>query len=206
MALTVRIIEKRTGMDKYQNKYRSQTTRASWCNYADNGTYFITICTDNRVHYFGAIEDGNMILSEIGLIVQQEWDKSFEIRKELFCDLYVIMPNHIHAILRIENNCLNESRVDPHGRADLQQIGRADIQQRTNQSILYGITYRPPKSISSFVAGFKSAATKRINEYRNMPKSPVWQSRFYDHIIRNDDEYNRIERYILENPKNCELV
>ena len=96
MALTVRIIEKRTGMDKYQNKYRSLTARATWWNYANRGIYFITICTDNRVHYFGAIEDGNMILSEMGLIVQHEWDKSFEIRKELFCDLYVIMPNHIH--------------------------------------------------------------------------------------------------------------
>jgi len=169
-------------MDKYQNKYRSSKARATWWNYANSGIYFITICTDNRENYFGAIENGKMILSEIGLIVQQEWDKSFQIRKELFCDLFVIMPNHIHAILRIENNC-------------------PDLPPKSN-----GIAYRPPKSISSFVAGFKSAATKRINEYRKMPRSPVWQSRFYDHIIRNDDEYIRIKKYILENPKNWNLL
>lgn len=172
-------------MDKYQNRYRSQTARATWWNYANNGIYFITICTDNREHHFGAIENGKMILSDIGLIVQQEWDKSFEIRKELFCDVYMIMPDHIHAILRIANN------VHPYGCADVQ---------------FHGIAYRPPKSISSFVAGFKSAATKRINEYRKMPKSPVWQSRFHDHIIRNNDEFIRIEKYILENPQNWHLL
>ena len=183
-------------MDKYQNKYRTPTARVSWWNYANNGAYFITICTENREHYFGKIENGKMILSEIGLIVQQEWDKSFEIRAELFCDVFVIMPNHIHAILRIDNNCPDETRVGPHGSADLQQIGRAYVPKS------HGVAYRPPKSISSFVAGFKSAATKRINEFRNMPKSPVWQHRFHDHIIRNESEYVRIKQYILENPKN----
>jgi putative transposase len=188
-------------MNKFLNKYRSEKARANWWNYSDNGIYFITICTDNRKHYFGVIEKKEMILSEIGLIVQEEWDKSFDIRKELFCDIYVIMPNHIHAILRIANNCPDESHVvvDPHGRADLQH-GRADL------PISHGIAYRPPKSISSFVAGFKSSATKRINEYRKMPKSPVWQSRFYDRIIRNDDEYFRIEKYILENPQHWDLL
>ncbi|TAM98365.1 MAG: transposase, partial [Chitinophagaceae bacterium] len=57
-------------------------------------------------------------------------------------------------------------------------------------------------SISSFVAGFKSSATKRINEFRKTPKKPVWQSRFHDHIIRNESEHNRIDQYILSNPQN----
>ncbi len=54
--------------------------------------------------YFGDIRDKEMILSELGIIVEQEWNKSFKIRAELFCDAFIIMPNHIHAILRIENN------------------------------------------------------------------------------------------------------
>lgn len=98
-------------MDKYQNRYRSASARASWWNYASDGIYFITICTDNREHYFGEIVNGEISLSEMGLIIQQEWNKSFEIRTELFCDVYVIMPNHIHAILRIENNHLNQYRT-----------------------------------------------------------------------------------------------
>jgi putative transposase len=79
------------------------------------------------------------------------------------------------------------------------KTGRADLQPSPKN---HGVAYRPPRSISSFVAGFKSAATKRINEFRKMPESPVWQSRFYDHIIRNNDEYIRIEKYIMKNPQN----
>lgn len=67
-----------------------------------------------------------------------------------------------------------------------------------------GVAYRSPKSISSFVAGFKSAATKYINEFRNAPKLPVGQSRFHDHIIRNNAEYQRINNYIETNPRNWE--
>jgi hypothetical protein len=65
MALAIRIIEKRNGMDKYQNKYPAPTARASWWNYASRGIYFITVCTENRVHYFGAIEDGNLVFMTI---------------------------------------------------------------------------------------------------------------------------------------------
>ncbi|MEI6050675.1 MAG: transposase, partial [Bacteroidota bacterium] len=65
-----------------------------------------------------------------------------------------------------------------------------------------GVAYRPPKSISSFVAGFKSSATKHINELRETPKFSVWQTRFHDHIIRNDAEYLRINKYIENNPQN----
>jgi putative transposase len=180
-------------MDKYQNKYRIPSTRAAWWNYAGNGVYFITICTAGREYYFGEIKNGVMILSVMGCIVQQEWDKSFEIRTELFCDTFVIMPNHIHAILRIENN---DPNVGTHGRAPL-PIPIPTPQQPQS----HGVAFRLPKSISSFVAGFKSVATKRINEFREMPKSPVWQSRFYDRIIRNDAEYNRIKKYILDNPQ-----
>jgi hypothetical protein len=80
--------------------------------------------------------------------------------------------------------------VETHGRASLRH------------DKLKGIAYRPPKSVSSFVAGFKSSATKRTNEYQNTAKSSLWQSRFHDHIIRNDDEYAHIKQYIETNIMN----
>jgi putative transposase len=67
-----------------------------------------------------------------------------------------------------------------------------------------GIAYRPPKSISSFVAGFKSSATKKVNQYRQTPGMNLWQERFHDHIIRNDAEYQRILEYIETNPAQWE--
>jgi putative transposase len=179
-------------LDKFQNKYRIESSRADWRDYSASGTYFITICAAGQDHLFGKIKNGEMILSEIGLIVNQEWYRSFEIRRELFSDSFVIMPNHIHAILRIENNESMDGNVETHGRV-VETHGRASLP---------GVAFRPPKSISSFIAGFKSAATKRINEFRKTPGSPVWQPRFHDHIIRDADEFDRINKYILDNPQN----
>jgi hypothetical protein len=90
--------------DKFQNRYRIPSARASWWDYSQNGLYFITICTANRKTILGNIENKQMVLSHIGIMVKEEWEKSFSIRNELFCDIYVIMPNHIHATLRIDNN------------------------------------------------------------------------------------------------------
>ena len=177
-------------MEKFQNRYRIPSARAAWWDYANPGAYFITICTHNRKHIFGQIYNGEMYLSPIGQIVVEEWNRSFEIRAELFCDAWIIMPNHSHALLRIEPT-----------NGDAHKNGQAHDQVQTHgRAFLHGAAYRSPKSISSFVAGFKSAATTRINQYRNTPKQPIWQTRFHDHIIRNDIEYARIANYIEQNP------
>jgi REP element-mobilizing transposase RayT len=200
--------------EKFQNKYRIPSARASWWNYGAEGMYFITINTYNKNYWFGEIVEGEMVLSEIGKIVLEEWDKSFGIRVELFCDVFVIMPNHLHAILRIENsNQISQANVETHGRVSKtssyndsvhnETHGSASLQTGTmNNEKLMPI--RIPKSISSFIAGFKSAATKRINQYRNTPKHAVWQARFYDHIIRSTEEYIRISNYICTNVERWE--
>ncbi len=130
-----------------------------------------------------------MYLSPMGIIVQEEWEKSFDIRAELHCDVWVIMPNHIHAIVQIAHP--DEKKGDIQMPNDL-------VPPKA------GIAYRSPKSISSFVAGFKSSVTKRINALRNTPKMPVWQPRFHDHIIRNEMEYQRIYNYIKANVEQWE--
>jgi len=192
-------------MPKFQNKYRSETARAQWWNYANDGAYFITICTAGREWIFGEISNNEMHLSPIGEIVYQEWNISFDIRAELFCDTFVIMPNHIHAILRIENCIVGTAGVvGTHGIVGTHS--RASLQQSSTPKNT-GVAYRSPKSISSFVAGFKSAATKRINQYRMDAQPPiktgaVWHTRFHDHIIRNGDEHQRIFNYIENNIAN----
>jgi len=177
--------------EKYKNKYRIPSARLQGWNYSANAEYFITICTANRECLFGYFENCEMFLSDFGKIVDTEWNKSFEIRKELYCEAFMIMPNHIHAILRIDNDSatVKTHDVETHGRASLR-----DTEQN------HGIAYRPPKSISSFVAGFKSAVTKQINEMRNTPQQSVWQTRFHDHIIRDNSSFYNIANYIANNP------
>ena len=145
-----------------------------------------------------------MELSDFGKIAIQEWWVSFEIRSELFCDAFVIMPNHLHGIIRIDKNIgdglITGAKVvdgtnvvldvGTHGRASLHPKQQ---QQQQQQQQNQGVAFRSPKSVSSFVAGFKSSVTKKINECRGLPKNPVWQSRFHDHIIRNEIEFHSIK-------------
>jgi len=146
-----------------------------------------------------------MKLTDLGKIVDAEWQKSFVIRNELFLDKYIIMPNHLHAIAIINNNesiTMNKTdNVETHGRASLQS-------QSQSQSRSF---YRLPKSISLFLAGFKSTVNSKIDDYidendLNIPKynrnNHFFQSNYHDHTIRNEKELFRIRQYIKNNPQN----
>jgi putative transposase len=108
--------------DKYQGIYRGQTFRLQNWDYGSEGLYFITICTQNREHFFGEIEpfsatnheNGKMILSEIGKIVQSEWLKTPSIRPDMNLELFefVVMPNHFHAVIGIGANSFNNLKND----------------------------------------------------------------------------------------------
>jgi putative transposase len=188
-----------TMSEKFQNKYRISSSRLKNWNYSLDAAYFITICAYKHECYFGAVANGEMQLSGIGEIVKTEWEKSFEMRAELFCDVYVIMPNHIHAILIIDKNNLGDSvgeNIETQG-GFVETHGRASLRQNKNT----GIAYRSPKSISSFVAGFKSSVTKQV---RKIHADFNWQSRFHDHIIRNQQSWQNISNYIQNNPMKWE--
>src|SRR5690554_2324507 len=79
----ITIKNKHPNMDKFQNKYRIPTARASFWDYGWTATYFVTICTCNQICYFGNIVEGEMVLSDIGKIVKKEWLKTFEMRADM---------------------------------------------------------------------------------------------------------------------------
>ena len=89
--------------DKFKNRYRINSHRMPNWDYAGNGIYFITIVTQGRECVLGNIVNNKMVLSNFGKIVNCEWRKSFEIRNELHLDEYIIMPNHLHAIVILDN-------------------------------------------------------------------------------------------------------
>ena len=253
--------------------------------------YFITIVVQNHICHLGRIGNKKMILFEFGKIAEQEWHRSFELREELFLHEFIIMPNHIHALIGIKHPIdreINEihtpgahdmdggpgDHVDTHGRAyqnpetedDSDMPGRTNQNNdsnthghanqnddvnthgRTNQnndSNTHGRAYknddvnthgrayrhapdtdapdaqagpyskerkfiRKPKSISSFIAGFKSAVIVRIDDYIDdhkleIPKfnrkNKFWQDNYHDRIIRTDAEYWNVKRYIVRNPE-----
>ncbi|MBR2202317.1 MAG: hypothetical protein IJ894_16550, partial [Bacteroidales bacterium] len=88
--------------DKFKNKYRIPSNRLRGWNYANNGHYFITIVAASREPLFGNINNGEMQLNEIEQIVNDQFFKSFEMRQELFLGSFVLMPNHLHAIIILD--------------------------------------------------------------------------------------------------------
>jgi REP element-mobilizing transposase RayT len=132
------------------------------------GAYFVTVCTRDREPLFGEIVDGAMRLNEYGQVVHREWIRSAEIRDEIDLDAFVVMPNHLHGIVVIQDGgtTFRSAGVGAHGRAPL----RESPSQRHPES-----PHRPPRSLGSLIAGFKSAAAKRINAMRGTPGMPVWQ-------------------------------
>ncbi len=151
-------------------------------DYSADGAYFITICTKDRKHDFGKIKKERMFLSPIGKIAENFWKEIENIHKHVILDEFVVMPNHIHGIIFIQN----ESVETRHWRVSTQtQFGKL-----------------PPKSISSIINHFKGGTKKwaNKNEYENF----MWQKNFYDHIVRNEEELNRIRQYIIDNPMNWE--
>ncbi|MFA5432597.1 MAG: transposase [Candidatus Paceibacterota bacterium] len=193
-------------MDKFKGKYRIESNRLKGWNYSSDAKYFITLVTQNRECNLGNIVNGEMILSDIGKIIETEWLKSFEIRNELFLDEYIIMPNHLHAIVIIQNK---EMEIGSHVPvdSDVETHGRASLQSQSQSPSFY----RMPKSISSFVGGFKSAINSKIDDYIDkhnltIPKynrnNHFFQPNYHDHIIRNNQSYEKIKNYIINNPRN----
>lgn len=117
-------------------------------------------------------------MNELGKIVEKEWLRSEKIRKEIYLDEFIIMPNHLHGVVFIIE-CADKPTVGANGRSPLRMR---------------------PKSVSSLMAGFKSAATKQINLFCNTPGADLWQRNYYEHIIRNEKELARIRQYICNNP------
>jgi REP element-mobilizing transposase RayT len=164
-------------------KHHRQSIRLRDYNYSQPGYYFLTICTYKKQCWFGEIKNDQMYINQIGKIVANEWLNTPKIRPNFQLDEWVIMPNHLHGIVIINERI--SGLVDE--KITLWGARNAPLRQE-------------PNSISSFVAGFKSAATKRINLLRDNRDIPIWQRNYYESIIRDEQSLITIQEYIKNNP------
>ena len=263
-------------MDKYQNKYRIQTARAVWHDY-DGGAYFVTICTAGRAYYFGEIRNGEMILSGIGKIAEAVFTNVSEYYPYAEIPLFVIMPNHVHAIVFIDdyccdhaakhcerecghdcghdngNDCGRECEHDngndnghnyghDYGHDCRDAINRVSTGSMGSMGPMEAVERSAERSMEHPVVKRLQAMSKPADNTSGMDtnigirlskggitgnKNPMvskilgtvirgvkarvshlarhngnhfsWQSRYYDRIIRNDKEMNRVAEYIDNN-------
>ena len=194
-------------MDRFNNKYRVASARAQWWDYGWNGAYFITICTANREHFFGEIQNGKMILSPTGVIADIIWHEIPNHHPNVELGDFVVMPNHIHGILILDKPGDNGGRrAVETGHAlsvdnDIIETGHALSLLRDNAKTIGQQRFQNigKNTVSSIVGSYKSAVTKHANR---LGLGNGWQPRFHDHIIRDDGEYQRISDYIVANPEN----
>lgn len=164
------------------NKHHRHSVRLSGYDYTDDGAYFVTICTFNREHLFGEVDETIMRMNTQGEIVMDCWNALPTHFPYAECDSFVIMPNHVHGIVLI--NKKQEGAVSPRS---------PQAPKREFAKPIVG-------SLSTIIGSFKSAATRHINQLRETPGAALWQGRFYEHVIRDEDDWNAHRLYIQTNP------
>lgn len=188
--------------DKFQDKYRINTARAWWHDY-DGGAYFITICTKGREHYFGEIEDGKMVLSEIGDYSRQCIEQISQHNPYAEIPLYVIMPNHLHMIVFIVETVHAPSSQTQNNNEISETVHAPSLQPSRwkNDNVDKEMQFISKKKhrLAVTIGSLKSAITHFANQNAI---DFAWQPRFHDRIIRDQPEMNRIATYIENNVAN----
>ena len=140
----------------------------------------MTICTNGRKCLFGEIADSEVRLNGWGKIVREEWLRTETVRPDVKLDAFIIMPNHLHGIMHLTNAGATR-RVAPTGKGQ----------------------FFDPKagSLGAILGQFKSITTKRIKAERRNSCISVWQRNYYEHVIGDEGELEKIREYIVYNPQ-----
>ena len=169
-------------------RWKKRQYRLQGYDYRNEGWYFVTICTQDRQHFFGAVVQENMCLSDIGQICHDYWQDIPIHFPDITLGEMVVMPNHLHGVIGI---------IDP-------SVGPLKFNgptvRKPGQNVNFRMSEISPRSgsLSHIIRTYKAACTRVIRQITDQPFG--WQPRFHDRIIRNDEELQRIEQYIRHNP------
>ncbi|HUU27272.1 MAG TPA: transposase [archaeon] len=158
------------------NLYHRRSIRLKGYDYSQPGAYFITVCTQNHECLLGKIVKTEMLINAWGDVVQECWYDLPNHYAGLELDISVVMPNHVHGIIVL-----------------------ADSRRRA------GLKPAPTPGLPEIVRAFKTFSARRINRIRSTAGAPFWQRGYYEHVIRNENELNRVREYIMQNPSRWSL-
>lgn len=153
-----------------KNDNNRRSIRLKNYDYSSAGAYFVTVCVNERWNLFGGIENGKMALSAAGEVARFTWNDLTRHNANILLDEFIIMPNHMHGIIIIKD------------------------------SVGAGSKPAPTHGLPEIVRQFKTFSAKRINQTRKISGRSVWQRNYYEHIVRDDTDLNRIREYIVNNP------
>lgn len=153
-------------------------------DYSESGAYFVTICTNHKQHLLGDVVDSEMVLNDVGRMVKNWWYQIREHFKNVDVDEFVVMPNHIHGIIWIND------------------VGAGFPRPSTviKNSYRQGAGTAPLPKLGQIVAYFKYQSTKQFNVSMGIPGIRFWQRNYYEHVIRSEASLDQIRQYIRNNP------
>ena len=155
--------------------HRRRSIRLPGYDYAQTGAYFVTICVEDRECLLGRISQCEMTLTPFGRCVERAWYELGNHNPQVQLDSFVVMPNHVHGIIVIQNE---------------------EVARLTNS----GGSCSKEKTLGRLVGSFKTMSTKTVNILRGTPGAQLWQRNYYERIVRDEEELGRIREYMHNNP------
>ena len=189
--------------------HHRRSIRLKGYDYSQAGMYFITMCVQKHICLFGKIVDNEMILNENGQIAYNEWTKLSERYPNVLLDVFQIMPNHIHGIIVLNAVgatlavALND--YDAVALNDTQNDELVAKNDEIGANLADRATARVAPTIGNIIGAYKSLVANQcleIYKSKNEYMGKLWQRNYWEHIIRNDNAYQHIANYIINNPAN----
>jgi len=192
------------------NEFSRKVTRLADYDYTQAGGYFITMVAFQRERLFGEVVDGSMTLNDLGRIVEDCWEEIPMHFPQVTVDAFVVMPNHVHGILFIHEDVIGArvlaGATHGRGRSEISLVGATHGGGRGEIYLAPTRSTRPQGyargSLGAIVANFKAAVTRRAG--RELNSGNIWQRNFYEHILRNQTDYEQKSGYIIQNPEDWE--
>jgi len=179
-----------------------QSIRLEGYDYSQAGAYFITICTQNRLHLFGRIVDGEMVLNGAGNMVFDQWMGLSQRFHAIELHEFIVMPNHIHGIIEITDTTHVGVGLVPtlNGETAERAINHRATTRVAPTITTIGDIVGAYKSLTTnaYIDGVKQSGWQRYNK-------KIWQRNYWEHIVRDEQEYHRIAQYIIANPLKWEM-
>ena len=171
--------------------HHRRSIRLKSYDYSQAGAYFVTLITQGRECLFGQVVQDEMELSDVGRLVAEEWQKLPLRFPHVTLDASMVMPNHLHGVIVIGDAGKGEASA----RSGIVNINAASADASPLRPIgtLSG-------SLGAVIQNFKSTSSRRVNALRQTLGASIWQRNYYEHIIRDEKDLNRIREYIAHNP------
>lgn len=189
------------------DRHRRRSIRLPDYDYSSAGAYFVTVCTHQRQCLFGEVEGIDMHLNDLGRMIVWHWQRIPKHFHKVQLDEFTVMPNHLHGLLLIvdkdemddtagakhlSQDSGSSSQLIPQNASPLQGSGRARLRSRPAGT--------PPQSLSAVLQNFKSITARKFNGMRRETGGILWQRNYFERVIRDENEFDRIRKYIIDNP------